>query len=152
MDCALLSAAVGTTLFTAYLFSVQPLDRPSLQPGPSPSPFKVAILHDENCASEAQHHFLVTAQGDLLPTVAWKERRPCAATRSPRINSMGVSILLEAAGDDGRTRQMHSLNGLFEQLRTEGVGFQHVWTHAQVEAGGCAAALNCSSIVPTGLK
>lgn len=144
LDCLLPSLALGSSLLTAYVFSSSPLENEAAVSDPAPFPFRCVVIHEaRSCARyrpvglpRLPCHFVITSEGEAVPTLAWKDRRPCASTSDLRINARALVVAFESGGD--RARQERALGGLLREIeKREGVRLSQVLHHIQVERGGC---------------
>ena len=144
IDCLLISAALGSTLFTTYVFAVHPLDQAPAKTASRSSAFQVAVVHESGSCKKRKegllsYHFLIEASGDVVPTLAWKERAPCRSTAVKSINERAISILFDSGSPAHRPRQDRAFRELLDDLQArEGIAIKQVYRHSQVETGGCA--------------
>lgn len=147
MDCLLLSVALGSSLFTGYVLAVRPLDREA-PPAAAGADFQAAVIHESRSCSRIRefagsalpYHFLISASGDVVPTAAWRSRRPCESTMDDRINATAVAVLFETGPAGTRPGQWSAFQRLLQRLKTrDGLSIRRVYLHSQIEPRGCAA-------------
>lgn len=142
MDATLISAAVGSTLFTLYILESDPPTEPSAAPaGPR---YRAAVLHVLGLCNRVRlpqdAHFLITASGEVHPTVRWERRDVLPSTASRRVNRVVVVVALEPPGS--KEVQREALRKLLAGLERDYPGIaQRCFPHARVEPEGCGRFL-----------
>ena len=165
-DAALLSAAIGLTCSSVFLFAS---DYPgTFVPTCSPPPVEttaqrskdfIAIVihgaspacrHREPGSQDSKAHFVVPMEGDdgvvrIEATTRWREQLTADHTRNKTVNRRSIAVWMELATAESlpSPAQSEALRRLVDRLRSVyGIPAERIFTHSEVDV-----ATTCGSAV-----
>lgn len=146
----LASASLGATLFTLFVLGGAAGEPVPAPPIPDTPAFRCMILHSlGGCAGVAKvssAHFLVSADGQVYPTVLWRRGESISTTGRPEVDRTAIVVAIERSRDG--KRQGAALRELLARLSERFPGIsERVMTHAQVDGTRCGAASQDVAVV-----